>query len=39
MILKHSGDEAHYRHDRPVVSSETVSRMLCPLKGGEDADL
>jgi hypothetical protein len=38
-ILKHAGDESHYRLNRPVVSSVTVGHLLCPLTPGADADL
>lgn len=38
-ILKYAGDESHYRLNRPVVSSETVGHLLCPLNAGADADL
>ncbi len=39
MILRHSGDESRFRLNRPVASPEMIGRMLCPLNGGEDADL
>jgi len=38
-ILKHAGDESHYRLNRPVASSATVPHLLCPLNAGADADL
>ena len=39
LILKHAGDESHYRLNRPVVSSATVGHLLCPLNPGADTDL
>ncbi len=39
MILKHSGEEAHFRLGRPVVSSKTIEHLECPFNEGEDADL
>ena len=39
LMLKHSGDERHFRHGRPVISAGTVERMTCPFAPGEDADL
>lgn len=38
-ILKHAGDDAHFRLNRPVASAATVAHMLCPLNVGADADL
>ena len=38
-ILKHAGDEEHYRLGRPVVSAAMMSHMVCPFNVGEDADL
>jgi len=38
-ILKHAGDESHYRLNRPVASAATVAHMVCPLNAGADADL
>lgn len=38
LILKHSGDARHYRHDRPVIAEATVQHMVCPFRRSE-ADL
>jgi len=31
VILKHHGDEKHFRHNKPVISREMASRMLYPF--------
>jgi uncharacterized phage-associated protein len=35
-IAKHSGNEKRFRHNRPVISVETASQMVCPFHRDED---
>jgi hypothetical protein len=35
-IAKYSGQEKRYRHNRPVISVETASQIVCPFHRDDD---
>lgn len=35
LILKHAGDDRHFRHGRPVISDATAAHMPCPFERSE----
>lgn len=38
-ILRHAGDDRHFRLRRPVVADAALDHLLCPFSPGVDADL